>query len=270
MDRALAVALVVGALQGVFEWLPISSEGNITLALTVLGTDPSQAVAYALFLHLGTAVSASVYYRGELAALLARLPAWRPGTAFSETPTLSFLGVATAASGAVGVVAYLALERVVSVLTGGAFVVLIGVLLVATGALQRVTGRVRLGGRGAPDAVDAVLVGALQGLAILPGVSRSGVTTSALLLRGHDGTDSFRLSFLLSVPAAVGGGLVAAADSGLAGATPTSALVSLAAAAVVGYLTIDGLMRVVRRTSFWAVCVGLGGLSIVGGGLLVL
>ena len=55
--------------------------------------------------------------------------------------------------------------------------------------------------------LDALLVGAAQGFAILPGVSRSGTTTSVLLFRGHDGPDSFRLSFLLSIPAAVGGGL---------------------------------------------------------------
>jgi undecaprenyl-diphosphatase len=267
MDRTLLVALVAGALQGVFEWLPISSEGNIAIALTALGSSPSTAVAFALFLHVGTALSATVYYRDELRDELARLPAWRPGDAFGdETATLSFLAIATVVSGVVAIGAYTALEDLVSALTGGAFVALVGGLLVLTGLLQRFAGTLTLDDRSHPDAVDAVLVGALQGLAVLPGVSRSGTTASALLLRGHDGPSSFRLSFLLSIPAALGGGVLALADSGgLPGVTLEAAIVSLVVAALVGYATIGALMRLVKRVPFWGVCVGLGGLAVVGG-----
>jgi undecaprenyl-diphosphatase len=265
MDPHL-VAVVVGALQGVFEWLPISSEGNVAIALTALGERPGVAVAYALFLHLGTAVSATVYYREELRAALSSWSAVRPASAFDgETATLSFVVVATAASSAVGLVALLVLEAVVSELTGGAFVALVGALLVATGLLQRFAGAYTLATRSTPDALDAVLVGALQGLAILPGVSRSGTTTSALLLRGHEGAAAFRLSFLLSIPAAVLGGGVGLVQTGGIGVSPTAGLVALVVAAVVGYVTIDALMRVVRRVAVWLLCVGLGGLAILGG-----
>jgi undecaprenyl-diphosphatase len=270
MDRSWLVALVVGTLQGIFEWLPISSEGNLTIVLTAIGSSPGEAVAYALFLHLGTAVSATLYYRNELRAVLGELPAWRPTRAFSETPRLSFLGIATVASGVVGGLSYLVLEELVSVLTGGAIVVVIGVLLIATGILQRIADNVSLGTRTAPTFVDALLVGGLQGLAILPGVSRSGVTTSALLFRGYDGPNAFELSFLLSIPAAIGGGLLGFLDTGLGDVTLVSAAISLCAAAIVGYLTIDALMRLVRRVAFWAVCAGLGVLAVVGGGLVLL
>jgi undecaprenyl-diphosphatase len=270
MDRALLVAFVVGLVQGIFEWLPISSEGNVTLALAALGRSPSEAVAFALFLHLGTALSATVYYRENIAEVLRTLPEWRPGDAFGEgTATLSFLAVATLASGVVGIAAYSTLEAVLSAVTGGLFVVFVGVLLVATGVFQRVSTAVSLGARETPTLVDAVLVGAGQGLAILPGISRSGTTTGLLLLRGYEGEQSFELSFLLSIPAAVGGGLLAFADTGLAGVTPTGGAVALLTAAVVGYATIDALMRVVARVSFWAICVGLGGLAVVGGGALL-
>ncbi|WP_135853687.1 undecaprenyl-diphosphate phosphatase [Halorussus salinus] len=279
MDRSALVAVVAGALQGVFEWLPISSEGNITVFLTALGSSPEAAVQFSLFLHVGTALSATVYYRDELADVLGALPDWRPGSAFpdadrgdanGETATLSFLGVATLASGVVGIAAYLTLETVVSALTGGAFVALVGVLLVLTGVLQRVADGFEFGGRHSPDLVDAVLVGALQGLAILPGVSRSGTTASALLFRGHDGSSSFRLSFLLSIPAALGAGVLVLLDTGVPSVTPTEALLALGTAAVVGYLTIDALMRVVERVPFWGVCVGLGALAMLGGGALAI
>ncbi|GAB6862193.1 undecaprenyl-diphosphate phosphatase [Haloplanus litoreus] len=265
MDPHL-VAVVVGILQGVFEWLPISSEGNVAITLTALGERPGVAVSYALFLHLGTAVSATVYYREEVHTALSSWSAVRPDSAFDgETATLSFVAVATAASAAVGVVALLALDAVVSELAGGTFVALIGVLLVATGLLQRVADASTLATRSTPDALDALLVGALQGLAILPGVSRSGTTTSALLLRGHEGTAAFRLSFLLSIPAALLGGGVGLVRTGGIGVSPTAGFVALVAAAIVGYATIDVLMRVVRRVAVWLLCVGLGGLAILGG-----
>ncbi|WP_254535812.1 undecaprenyl-diphosphate phosphatase [Halomarina litorea] len=270
MDDSLLLALVVGVLQGVFEWLPISSEGQISLYLSVVEGLPAKAATqFSLVLHAGTAVSALVYYRGEVRDVLARIPEWRPATAFERTPELTFLVVATLVSALSGAVAYTVLDELVSALTGGAFVALVGALLVGTGVLQRVaTGA--LGTRETPTAGDALLVGVLQGLAVLPGVSRSGTTAGALLLRGHDGPSSFRLSFLLSIPAAAGAGVLVLLSEGLPALTPTATAVALATSAVVGYLTIDALMRVVERVAFWGVCIALGALALLGGLLLVL
>ena len=266
MDPSVALALVIGILQGIFEWLPISSEGNITLYLTVVeNVSPAVAVQLSLFLHAGTALSALAYYRDEVAALLGEIPNWRPNRAFDrDRSELTFLVVATLATGVVGLPALVVLEELVSQLAGGAFVALIGALLIVTGLVQRgVEGRG--GRRGTPDLVDAVLVGGLPGLAILPGVSRSGTTASALLLRGHDGPSSFRLSFLLSIPAALGAGAVTTLSDGIPAISPAMAGVALATSAVVGYLTIGALMRLVERVSFWLVCVGLGALAVLGG-----
>jgi len=270
MERALLVAILVGLVQGVFEWLPISSEGNVALALTLVGRSPERAVAFALFLHLATALSATVYYRDRLAAVVRLVPEWHPNDARAgEMATITFLAVGTVVSGVVGIAAYATLNAVVSALTGGLFVVLVGVLLIGTGLFQRLSGSPGLGAREVPTLGDAVLVGVAQGIAILPGISRSGMTAGALLVRGYDGPTAFRLSFLLSIPAALGAGAVAYADVGLGGVAPSSAVVALVVAAVVGYATIDALMRVVERVSFWGVCVGLGTLAAVGG-LLVL
>ena len=265
------LALLLGILQGVFEWLPISSEGNVAMALTALGRSSESSVQLALFLHLGTALAATVYYRGSIAEVLATLPDWRPRSAFErETAETSFLAIATVASGVVGVAGYALLEEAVSALSGGAFVALIGLLLIATGILQRIAAGADGVSTRPPTAFDAVLVGALQGLAVLPGVSRSGTTTSALLLRRYEGEQSFRLSFLLSIPAALGAGLLVALDvGGVPSVSPASGAIALATAAVVGYATIDLLMRVVRRVAFWGICVGLGALAVVGGALVV-
>jgi undecaprenyl-diphosphatase len=129
-------------------------------------------VTFALFLHAGTAVSATAYYWDEIEQVMRSIPDWRPSSAFGgSTAELSYLVIATIMTGIVGLPVYFLLSEVISGIQGGMFI---------------------------------VLVGALQGLAVLPGVSRSGVTASALLFRSHDGPSAFRLSFLLSIPAALG------------------------------------------------------------------
>ena len=285
----MVVAAALGALQGAVEWLPVSSEGFVAVAVNALGAEPSVAVRLALFLHLGTTLAATAFYREDLRALATGSADGADGDA-TLAADRRFLVVATLVSGVVGVGAYLLLEAVVSALAGGAFLALVGALLVGTGLLLRATSERRLadggpaavddelaggseratwwvpaGDRERPDLADAALVGVCQGVAVLPGVSRSGTTVGALLLRGHDGPRSLQLSFLLSIPAAVGAAGIAVADGGLPAVTPVEAAVALAVAAVVGYLTVDLLTRLVRRVAFWAVCVGLGALAVLSG-----
>ncbi len=172
-------------------------------------------------------------------------------------------------TGIVGIPLYVYAVDLAGQLTGGAFIAIIGVLLILTGVLQLASGSVSMGIRDAPTLPDSILVGAVQGIAILPGISRSGITTSALLFRSYDPPAAFRLSFLLPIPASLGAvALTVTGAGGLPGIEPVPALAALGVSALVGYLTIDTLMRVVDRVPFWVVCFGLGGLAIVGGGVV--
>jgi undecaprenyl-diphosphatase len=266
------LAVLLGVIQGVLEWLPVSSEGAVAVVGAVVGgSTAGNATRLALFLHGGTAISALAYYRSEVVAVAGQVRGWDPRDAFAtETADLSFLTLATLATGVVGLPAYVFLLDAFSTLTGGGFVALVGGLLVVTGLLQRFADRLALATRSTPDWLDALLVGGLQGLAILPGVSRSGTTVSALLLRGHDGESSLQLSFLLSIPAAIAGNLLVVLSDGIPAIEPVPALLALAVSAVVGYLTVDALVRLVRRVPFWGVCVGFGTLGVVGGALLLI
>ena len=269
--NSILVAIVLGLLQGILEWIPVSSEGGVALASTALsGLDPDDATRLALFLHAGTAVAAIAYYRVEVREILRSIRALSRRPFADETADLSFLVVATAATGVTGLPAYLVLDAAVSGLEGGLFLALVGGLLVVTGLVQRFAATLSLGERTTPDWVDAAVVGALQGVAILPGVSRSGTTVSGLLLRGHDGESSLRLSFLLSIPAALGANALVLVDTGLPAISPVEAVVALAVSAVVGYLTVDALVRLVRKVPFWTVCTVFGLLGVVGGLLVAL
>lgn len=266
----LVVAILAGIVQGIVEWLPVSSQGNLALFLTFVGTETDVALQLALFLQLGTTLSATVYYRDDIATVVRAVPGWRPATAYSaENAVASYVVVATLLTGIVGIPLYVYAVDLAGQLTGGVFISVIGVLLILTGALQLASESVSMGIRDAPTLPDSILVGAVQGIAILPGISRSGITTSALLFRSYDPPAAFRLSFLLSIPASLGAAaLTVTGAGGLPGIEPVPALAALGVSALVGYLTIDTLMRVVDRVPFWVVCFGLGGLAIVGGGVV--
>jgi len=266
----LVVAILAGIVQGVVEWLPVSSQGNLALFLTVAGTDPAVAVQLALFLQVGTTLSAAVYYRDDIATAIRAVPGWRPDSAYAgENAIASYVVVATLMTGIVGIPLYVYAVDLAGQLTGGVFIAAIGFLLVLTGILQLASESVSMGIRDAPTLPDSILVGAVQGIAILPGISRSGITTSALLFRSYDPPAAFRLSFLLSIPASLGAAaLTITGAGGLPGIEPVPALAALGVSSFVGYLTIDALMRIVDRIPFWVVCFGLGGLAIVGGGVV--
>lgn len=271
-QTGLSVAVLAGVVQGVVEWLPVSSQGNLALVLTLVGTEPDAALQLALFLQVGTTLSAATYYRDEIRLALASVPGWRPNQAFEEENALvSYLVAASTMTGVVGIPLYVFAVDLAGQLTGGVFIAIIGGLLIVTGVIQLASESVSMGGVATPTLADSLLVGAVQGVAILPGISRSGMTTSALLFRRYDPPAAFRLSFLLSIPASLGAAtLTLLGAGGLPGISPVAAGVALAVSAVVGYLTIGALMRVVDRVPFWVVCFGLGGLAIVGGGVVAL
>ena len=266
----LLIAILAGIVQGIVEWLPVSSQGNLSLVLTVVGTEPAVALQLALFLQVGTTLSAATYYRHEIQTAITAVPGWSPRAAYDgDNAIASYIVVASLMTGVVGIPLYIFAVDLAGQLTGGVFIAGIGVLLIATGLLQLASESVSMSNRTAPTLVDSILVGAVQGFAILPGISRSGMTTSAFLFRSYEPPAAFRLSFLLSIPASLGAAaLTLLSAGGLPGISLTAALVALGVSAIVGYLTIDVLMRVVDRVPFWAVCFGLGGLAIVGGGIV--
>lgn len=269
MTRAeLWFALLIGILQGIFEWLPISSQGNLSIVATLVGgVDPVVAVDLALFVQLGTITSAAVYYRSDIFEALENAPGWRPQQAYAPANAdTTFILLASAATGVVGIPLYFTLRDAVSGLAGGLFIALVGLLLIVTGLLQRATESMEFVGKETPTLLDTLLVGAFQGFSILPGISRSGTTVSVMLLRGYEAPVSLRLSFLLSIPASFGAAvLVVVSGGGLPGISPLAAAVAIVSSAIVGYLTIDALMRFVERVPFWVVCIALGGLAVAGG-----
>ena len=251
-------SVLLGAIQGVTEWLPVSSEGVVALVYVALFDRPvSEAVAYALYLHVGTALSAAVAFRGEILRLFSEL------VSLPKRPSrlLSYLFVATAVSGVAGFPLLLTLEELPSDV-GVSAMALVGTLMLITGGVQlfRSTGGVR----GSDDAsvADALIAGLAQGMAVLPGLSRSGLTVAALLMRRIDRRACLMLSFLMSIPVSVAASAyVVVSDGTLIGAEGIVAgLVSF----LVGLLTIKGLVGIAERVNFGPFVIAVGILMIAG------
>lgn len=254
----MTIGIILGFLQGTTEWLPVSSEGVVAAFYSFfLDRSLSEAVAFALWLHLGTVVSVLVVLRSEVIGLVreALTSPRRP------SPLLKFIVLSTLVSGVVGFPLLLTLDEI-STRVGAAAMGIIGLMMFITGGLQ--LRRKEDGTRKREDLSykDAVLTGIAQGFAVLPGLSRSGLTVSALLARQIDRREALVLSFLMSVPASLGAGLFSAREGGTLEAG--SAVVAMTVAAVVGLLTIRILLAVVERINFAKFVIIVGVFIIVG------
>ena len=254
----MLAAVALGLLQGIFEWLPVSSEGIVAgVYALVFDASLDEAVEYALWLHLGTVPSVIVALRRDIMDIA------REFLAGPRVPSdrVLFLVAATLISGVVGLPLLLALSEV-STVGGTVATGLIGCLMLVTGYLQLRRRETEEEERGNLTLYDALWVGIAQGIAVIPGLSRSGITVATLLLRQVDGRRALTMSFLLSIPASLAASLYAGIDSGLA--FDREALVAATAAFGVGLLTIRGLMAAVSRVNFGWLVVAVGIAMVVG------
>ena len=247
-------AMVLGVVQGLTEFLPISSTAHLKVVPVLLGWgDPG--VAYTAVIQLGSIAAVIAYFRQDLAAVIHAI-----GQAFRDgqwREPSARLGVAIALGTMPILVAGLALKKLVpdydnsplrSITSIGVVSIVMALLL----ALAELVGSRR---RFLADVQsrDGLLVGLAQALALVPGVSRSGSTLTASLFDGWQRPDAARFSFLLGIPAITLAGLVelkdALASPSHGGALPM--LLGVATAAVVSWMAIAWLLRFLQQNSTW-------------------
>ncbi|HDT11974.1 MAG TPA: undecaprenyl-diphosphate phosphatase, partial [bacterium] len=131
-------SVIFGILQGIFEWLPISSQGNLLLVMIgVAGIDTLNALNLAIFLHTGTLFSVIVYFRNDIINLLKSLRTYRPGYSQEKDSIITFLLVSTIITGALGFFLYKSIRM--AALSGEAFLGLVGFALIITGIIQKIS-----------------------------------------------------------------------------------------------------------------------------------
>ncbi|MBD3350062.1 MAG: hypothetical protein GF364_01070 [Candidatus Lokiarchaeota archaeon] len=247
--------IILAIVQAILEWLPVSSEGFIVLlSVNVFQETELEAIRIAIYFHLGTAIAVLLkYWRQYLDAL------------FKDRNLLRFIIITTLFTGVVGIPVYLLLKEIFSVSNGMIITLIIGILLIVTGTLLRLgrlksTNSIDMDNR---KIGDEIALGACQGFAILPGISRSGTTMSYLLLRGFKKEDAFKMSFLISLPAVVGAIAFDFFFEDIPFEITLEYLILMAVVAVLGYLTMDLLLRLAKRVSFDVICYILSAITII-------
>ncbi len=236
-------AIVLGVLQGLTEFLPVSSSGHLVLGQAALGLK-GPALAFNILLHVGTLAAVLTFYGRDvwrIARAWALSPAGGADRVSARTGWLLILGTLPAAL--VGALFHDAIEEMFGSPRAAAYA------LFATGGLLFLSGGRAAGGRGESQMTwrDALLIGLFQAAALLPGLSRSGATIAAALFLGIEREQAARFSFLLAAPAIAGAFLLKAKE--LQAAPPAAwppMLLGTAVAAAVGLLALGWLLRVLR------------------------
>jgi len=245
-------AILWGLIQGLTEFLPVSSSGHLVLIPALLDR-PGPDLATNAMLHLGTLGAVVVYYRSDIAHMA------RFDRSARRLITLILIGTVPAV--ALGLLFEDRVEEFVSEPEKVAF------MLIATGVVLLATTQLRLGDRRTDDIgpLDSFLTGLAQALALIPGISRSGMTISAGLSRGMQRTEAARFAFLLSIPVIAGAGslqIVQVLNSGesIAGTIWVGVIV----AGLSGYLAIAVLLKVLNRVGlapFGLYCITFGAIA---------
>ena len=240
--------LILGIVQGIVEWLPISSEGMIFIIKNNFfpGTGFEETIKLALFLHLGTFFAALIYLRKDVLKLIKTLFDYK-GSKTEDKRVLGFMIIATLISGIFGLLLIKFVAPSIDLLTGRIINGGIGLLLLVTGYLELKSKTDGIRKNKDLTRNDSIALGFAQGAAVFPGLSRSGLTISAFLLRKFDKTSALRLSFLLSLPIVLIGNIL----WNFKDLTLLSGMFfGLITSFVFGLITIHGLIKISKKINF--------------------
>ncbi len=254
----MLAAILLGIIQGLTEFLPVSSSGHLVLFQQFFEVEGDQ-IFFDLALHLGTLLPVLWVFRADLIRMITA-PIKESGP-IAERPGLRLAGLIILASiptAAIGLLFEDLFEQLFSTpATLTVTFTITGILLFATGRIQH-GDRTEMG----MTVWQALIIGAAQGLAITPGISRSGTTIAVALFLGMDREYAARYSFLLSIPAILGAFILKARDVSLENVDLVAVSAGMVASLIAGYGALLLLLKLVRSGDFsrfawycWAVAI---------------
>lgn len=255
----LLPAILLGLLQGLTEFLPVSSSGHLAIAQHYLEGFNQPGILFDIMLHVGTMLAVVLYFHREIYRLVTS-----PFLQGTEAKLYQKLLLLLLAGSVPTAIIGLTFKDFFESLFDNMLVV--SSMLLVTGVLLFVSERFRRTGRKEEQLTwsDALVVGTVQGLAIIPGISRAGSTIAALLLKGVDGETAARFSFLLALPAIFGAALLHSRElSDISAVQVPIYLAGTGIAFLTGLLCIHFLLAVIRkrRLAYFAIyCWLVGGL----------
>ncbi|MFX0182995.1 MAG: undecaprenyl-diphosphate phosphatase [Candidatus Hodarchaeota archaeon] len=270
----IVAAALMAIFQGIIEWLPISSEGQLTLLfVNIYGMQELEAVTLALLLHIGTMLSVLWVFRADFLQMIRQKNENYPiiakllvittlGTAFTAIPLILIFKAY-----------WVIITQNLLIPTDLLFTAIIGLLLILTGLVLSKQPEQGTRELTSITSKEALLVGMVQGIAALPGISRSGMTLTLLLIFGLTQQDALRTSFIISVPAVFGATVLEFLLSGfsiqpqglIVGSVVFSywlLVLTIILCAFIGLLTMNALLRL-KDVPFDRFCIGFGTATIL-------
>ncbi|MEV6635408.1 undecaprenyl-diphosphate phosphatase [Actinoplanes sp. NPDC051470] len=247
-------AVLLGAIEGVTEFLPISSTGHLTIAEKLLGyrIDDPDITAFTAIIQSGAVLATVIFLRKDLSRIIA---AWVKGLFSSsgrESPDWRYGWAIILGSIPIGIIGLLFQDTIETTLrslwfVAGALILWSGAMWFADHAATQV--------RHEDDVTwkDTLIIGVVQSLSLIPGISRSGATMSAGLLRDLDRVTVTKLSFFLSIPALLAASVLQTAteyDNIASGVGWVNTLVALVVSFIVGYLAVAWLLKFIAKHSY--------------------
>jgi len=258
---AIIEAIILGLVQGLIEFLPVSSSGHLELVKELFGSErvPKESITFTIVVHFATALSTIVVFRKDIATLLRGLLSFKDREAmnFSLKIIISMFPAAL-----VGVL----FEEEIDALFSGK-ILLVGSMLILTGLLLFLADKAKKTDKKV-GFVDALIIGVAQAIAILPGISRSGATISTSVLLGVDREKAARFSFLMVVPLIFGKMAKDLLGEGVDFTSSNAGVYAagFAAAFVAGLLACTWMISLVKRSQlryFSYYCFAVGIIAII-------
>ncbi|MCX7927351.1 MAG: undecaprenyl-diphosphate phosphatase [Candidatus Omnitrophica bacterium] len=229
----MVLYILLGIIQGLTEFLPISSSGHLVLLQNIFGFK-GEELEISIVLHLGTLLAVVIFFFGQIKQALRNIR------------IIGFITVVTAITAVVAVLT----KDMVELLFSSAKVLVFSWLF--SGLLLIYTKKVPLNTRNNINTTDSVFVGLSQAVAIIPGISRSGITIATLLLRGVDKLNAFSFSFLISIPAVLGATLLEAKEINFAFTkNPIDFFMGFLSSFVSGLFGLWLLKRILTKAGFY-------------------
>lgn len=266
-------AVILGLVQGLAEFLPISSSGHLALIQQYFGISDDKVLLFAVLLHVGTLISVFIVYWKDIWELLVELCLTikdlcsGKGLRLAERPVRKLGVMIIVATIPTAIIGLLFSDFFDSLYTS---VIPIGVGLIITGFLLVFAERMGEGNRGIQQMNfrNAIFIGIVQGVAICPGISRSGSTLFGSLICNLDRKFAVKFVFLISIPSIMGSAILetpAAIDAGVTAAEVGPILVGMLVAAVSGLIAIKTMIKIVsdKKLSYFSYYVWVLGLIVV-------
>jgi len=252
-------ALILGIIQGLTEFLPVSSSGHLEIAKHLFGIDPDSSFIFTVVVHGATVLSTLVVFWPEIVALLKGLFKFEMN---EETEYILKIVISMVPVGIVG----LLFKDSIEAMFGGNMVFL-GLMLLVTASLLALAHFVRKRDRKI-GYIDALVIGIAQAIATVPGISRSGATIATGLMIGNDKTSLAKFSFLMVLVPVLGANLLELITGESAGSMGISLLVlviGFASAFISGYIACKWMISLVKKSKliwFSIYCLVIGAITI--------